>query len=114
MRQIPLDVRLPDHAVFESFHPGPNALAVASLLRSAEGGDPRVVWIWGPPGSGKSHLMQAGVAHAHARSRATAYLPLGDLRGAPPTLLDGLAAFDLLALDDVAAVAGDAGWERAL
>ncbi len=114
MRQLPLNVRLPDHAVFESFHAGPNAVAVASLQRVAEGGDPAIVWIWGPPESGKSHLLQASVARAHSRGLATAYLPLGELRDREPAFLDGMAALDVLALDDAPVVAGDGGWEQAL
>ena len=58
--------------------------------------------------------MQASVALAHERGSATAYLPLEDLRDMSPDVLDGMAALDVLALDDVGAVAGDAAWERAL
>lgn len=114
MHQLALDIGLADHAVFDSFYPGPNAVAVASL-RSAVGGEgPPIIWLWAAPESGKSHLLQAGVALAHERGSATAYLPMEDLRDMSPDVLDGMAALDVLALDDVGAVAGDAVWELAL
>lgn len=114
MRQLALDIRLADFAVFDSFHPGLNSIAVASLQRAAGGEGPPIIWIWGATESGKSHLLQASVALAHASGAATAYLPLHKLRDLSPDVLDGLARFDVLALDDVAAIAGDAEWEKAL
>lgn len=114
MRQLALDIHLADHAVFDCFHPGPNAVAVASLQGAVGGEGPAIIWIWAGPESGRSHLLQASVAQAHERGAATAYLPLAELRDLSPAILDGMATLDVLALDDVGAVAGDAGWERAL
>jgi DnaA family protein len=114
MRQLALDVRLDDHAVFASFHRGPNALLVASLEEMAAGRGLPVAWIWGAAGSGRSHLLQASVARAHERGASTAYLPLAAIVASPATVLDGLDRFDLVAIDDVGAVAGNAEWERAL
>jgi DnaA family protein len=114
MHQLALDVRLADYAVFDSFLVGPNAVAVTTLKLAAKGTGPPIVWIWAPPEAGKSHLLQAGVALAHACGRFTAYLPLALLHHKPPAILDGMGALDLLAIDDVATIAVDAGWERAL
>jgi DnaA-homolog protein len=114
MRQLALDIRLADHAVFDSYYPGPNAVAVASMQSAAAGEGPAIIWIWAAPESGRSHLLQASVAESHDRGAPTAYLPLAGLRALSPAVLDGMATLKLLALDDVDAVAGDAGWERAL
>ena len=114
MRQLALDIRLADHAVFDSFHAGANALAVATLRGMAAGGRPPAAWVWGPPDAGKSHLLQAAVALAHAAGLSTAYLPLADLVQMPATLLDGMGGLRLVAVDDIAVVAGDPAWERAL
>jgi DnaA family protein len=114
MRQLALDIRLADYAVFDSFHPALNAVAVASLRRAAEGEGAPMLWIWGAPGSGRSHLLQASVALAYERGTATAYLPLADLRPMSAAVLDGMTGLDLIALDDIAAVAGNADWEKAL
>src|SRR5690606_4746577 len=90
MRQLALDIRLADHAVFDSFHAGSNALAVATLRGMATGERPPAAWIWGLHAAGKSHLLQATVALAHAAGASTAWLPLADLVRMPATLLDGM------------------------
>lgn len=111
MRQLPLAVRLTDTALFSTFHAGPNAEAVAHLEEVAAGRAPGpVAWVWGPPSSGKSHLLQAACA---AASRA-AYLPAGELAQAGPGALAGWEDRALVCLDDVDRLAGEPDWERAL
>jgi DnaA-homolog protein len=107
MRQLPLAVQLRDSAVFETFEPGPNG-AVVAMLRAPSTTGP-AAWIWGPPGTGKSHLLQAACA---ARPGA-AYLPLCELMEAGPAVLEGWEDRPLVCLDDIDGVAGDAGWELA-
>ncbi len=114
MEQLALDIRLAAHAVFASYHPGPNALVLARLQQMAAGAGERIVWLWGGAGMGKTHLLQASVAAAHGQGRRTAYLPLGALQGTDPGVLAGLGTCELVALDDVGAVAGRPDWERAL
>ncbi|MCC7328986.1 MAG: DnaA regulatory inactivator Hda [Gammaproteobacteria bacterium] len=114
MRQLALDIRLADHAVFGNFHPGGNELAVATVRAMAGGEPPAAAWLWGQADTGKSHLLQAAVALAHERGWPTGYLPLANLAQLPPTVLGGMGALRLLALDDIGAVAGKDAWERAL
>lgn len=114
MEQIPLDIRTAAHAVFASFYAGRNALAVATVERVAAGEGAPILWLHGPAQVGKSHLLQAAVAAAHAHGAATAFLPLAELRALSSALLEGMGGWDLVALDDLDAVTGDAGWERAL
>jgi DnaA family protein len=106
MKQLPLGVRLRAGAVYESFAVGQNS-EVLTALRSASTAP---LWLWGPRGSGKTHLLQAACA---AAGDAAAYFPLGS--GAlPPEALAGFERNRLLCVDDVDKVAGDAAWERAL
>lgn len=114
MRQLPLDVQLADYAVFESFYPGSNAAAVHALGLVAAGEGSPVVWLWGPKGSGKSHLLQACVGDASQRQRNTAYLPLNSAYGLGPSMLDGMGQVDVLCIDDAGIVAGEPDWERQL
>lgn len=107
MRQLPLAVRLRDFAVFETFEPGPNGAAVAALADPTATGP--ALWIWGPAGSGKSHLLQAACA-AHA---GAAYLPVPDLLPAGPGVLEGWQDRSLVCLDDIDRLAGRAEWEQA-
>lgn len=113
MAQLPLPFPLEPHARFETFVSGENGLVLAYLTGPAEMSRPcPALWIWGPRGHGKSHLLQA--ACAGAPPGTAIYLPLGALESPQPAMLDGLGALELVALDDIEAVAGDAAWERAL
>lgn len=57
MKQIPLAIGPEPLATFESYLPGPNAAALDHLMALHAGTAP--VYLWGPTGSGKSHLLQA-------------------------------------------------------
>jgi DnaA family protein len=61
MKQIPLAIGPEALPTFESFLPSVNAAAVEHL-RALDAGAPPV-YLWGPPGSGKTHLLQA-LVHA--------------------------------------------------
>ncbi len=113
MRQLPLGVRLADRALFESFLPGPNAEALAHARAVARGEAHGATWVCGPPGAGKSHLLQAICAAAGARLRA-GYLPLAQVAPLGAGMLDGLAQLGCLCVDDLERVVGESEWERAL
>jgi DnaA family protein len=107
MKQIPLGVRLRDDATFAGFAPGRNGEVLAALRGPA--GAP--LWLWGGPGSGKTHLLQAACA---AAGDTAAYFPLSRSQALPPEALAGFERCRVLCLDEVDAVAGDLPWERAL
>ena len=107
MRQLPLGVRLPGYAVFDSFAQGENSEAV-SFLRSR---NPTPLWLFGAAGMGKTHLLQAACTDSGA---SAAYLPLKAATRLPPDALHGFERSRLVCVDDVQAVAGDLNWERAL
>ncbi len=110
-RQLALPVGLSDHAQFDTFLDAGNAEAGAAMRQLAAGDGPSPVWLCGPRGSGKSHLLQAACAAARG---AVSYLPLGRLSSHGPGLLEGLERCRLVCIDDVHAVAGEDAWERAL
>ena len=111
MTQMALPLRLADHAVFASYFAAGNETLVAMLTDLAGGGAAQGCWIWGAPATGKTHLLQAACEMAGDRS---VYVPLRMLGAAGPDVLEGLASRDLICLDDIDQVAGDAGWEAAL
>ncbi len=113
MQQLPLGVRLPDRAVFASFLLARNAEAVDYVRRLSTGQNAGAVWICGPAGSGKSHLLQAACACASETVRA-GYLPLQDLARLGVDVLEGLRQLECLCIDDLEAVIGQIDWERAL
>lgn len=110
MKQIPLGMRLQDRAVFESFHAAGGAQAVAWLQGLAQPQGHGMGWVQGPPGSGKSHLLQA----VCARVPGSAYFPLRELASMGPEVLDGSEGLACICVDDVDQVVGQAGWEAAL
>jgi len=112
MRQLPLSVRLPDRAVFASFLPARNAEALQHLKRVAGGGVPGTVWLCGPSGAGKTHLLQAACVRAGETMRA-GYLPLAEFAAGSVGVLEGLL-LECLCLDDLHQVVGKLEWERAL
>lgn len=57
MRQVPLALLAPPMHSFDNFLPGGNAQVLAHLDGLIPGGPP--VLVWGPTGTGKTHLLQA-------------------------------------------------------
>jgi len=114
MEQLPLEVRLADYARFETFCIGPNAALVHALADLARTDGVAVLWLWGQPQSGKTHLLQACVNAAHDAGFRTAYLPLGADSDLIPEAVSGVGKLDVVCVDDVDRVAGETQWERAL
>jgi DnaA family protein len=113
VRQLPLGVRIPDRAVFASFLPARNGEAVEHATRMASGAAAGTMWVCGPPGAGKTHLLQAICAGASESMRA-GYFPLAQLGKLGVGVLEGLPQLECLCLDDLDEVAGRLDWERAL
>jgi DnaA family protein len=109
MQQLPLRVRLGEAARFDSFIAGANAEALESLTGAAA---PRVLWLWGRAGTGKTHLLQAACAATSARGGSATYLDLE--AGGAPALLEGCESLDLVCLDSLDVVAGHAEWNAAV
>ncbi len=111
MNQLVLPLRLADHAVFDSFFAVGNEVLIATLIETAAGQDGHGCWLWGGSATGKTHLLQATCDRAGDTS---VYIPLSVFRDAGPEILEGMAARQIVCIDDVDAVAGDADWEAAL
>lgn len=110
MQQLPLRVRLRDTARFASFVRGRNG-EIVELMAADSTGSPRVLWLWGRAGCGKTHLLQAACAAVGERGGAATYL---DLEAAEPAWLEGCESLDLVCLDGIDAAAGDARWCAAM
>ena len=110
-RQLALPVGLSDHATFDAFLDGDNVLPRQALEGLALGVVFTPVWLCGPAGSGKSHLLQAACARAPGPA---AYLPLSRLAEVGTGILDGLDSCVLVCVDDVDRVVDDDDWELAL
>lgn len=113
MEQLPLGVRLRAASTMASFHAGQNAGVLAALEARATSTGLSPLWIFASPGAGRTHLLQATCALGGARGRRVGYLPLADLL-ATPGITAGFEELELVCLDDVDRIAGDAAWEGAL
>jgi DnaA-homolog protein len=118
-RQLPLSIRLRDTSVFASYFAGRNQSAIDVLQslsgRKAHANDgPTCVWVHGGEFLGKTHLLQAMCSQVAGNGDTAAYIPLLDVAGLSEELLSGYGQFSLVCLDDARAIAGHAGWERAL
>ncbi len=88
MQQIALDIGLSPAPTLDNFFPGPNATALAHMRQwSSIGAAP--TYLWGPEGSGKTHLLQGLRSRLHQQGHATGYLGAQDAppMGAAPDLL---------------------------
>lgn len=116
--QLPLPVQLTDEAVFENFYlperDADNALVVASLKALSRPQARGVLFLAGPSGSGKSHLLKALCREAQGH-RPVRYLPLDGHASWRPALMEGWApAGAVVALDAIDRIAGQREWEQAI
>ena len=112
--QLPLGLRLPAGSRLENFVPGRNGEAVAAVSQLAVEAVPATLFLYGAPGTGKTHLLQAACRAAEQRGAASLYLPLETFLQLDPAAFEGLEHFGLLAIDDLQSLAGHRGWEEAL
>ncbi|MFN3843058.1 MAG: DnaA regulatory inactivator Hda [Rehaibacterium terrae] len=110
--QLPLTLRFPPDQRFDGFVGSDAAVA---LLRAVARGE-REDWVYlsGPAGSGKTHLLIAACAEAMQCGRRAAYLPLAGCAGRVGEALAMFEGFDLVCLDGLDAVVGEREDEVAL
>lgn len=101
MKQLVLDIRPDAPPTLGNFVAGGNDELLAALATL-----PAHVYLWGPHGSGRTHLLRAAVTAAAAVGRAALYVRAADAGGALPQTTDALVAVDdLHALDADAQIA---------
>ena len=82
----------------------------AALAQLPERGG--LIWLHGPTGCGKSHLLQASAYRMRDLGRTAAYLPLAP--GLDASVLESFEGAALVCLDDLDAVLGESAWELRL
>ena len=111
--QIPLQLEPPRPDRFDAFVPGPN-MAVLQAVQNLLDEPGAVLFLSGPEGTGKSHLLNALCHSARERDMGAFYIALKRLPEAAAAGLEGLQMLDVVCVDDIDRVAGNAAWERAL
>ena len=118
--QLALNLRLRDASSFENYFVARNREAVERLqhavlsLSNAPQAPASWLYLWGEPGTGKTHLLEAACRTAQEQGHAPLYVPLADKADFTTALLEDVEQVPLVCVDDVDAIAGDATWEAAL
>ncbi|HKX57073.1 MAG TPA: DnaA regulatory inactivator Hda [Xanthomonadales bacterium] len=108
---LPLEARRPDR--FEDFVAGENSAVLESLRELVLSGG-QCLFLRGPAGSGKTHLLNAACNLASQMDRQAFYIAPGRLPPEAATGLAGLDNMDLVCVDDIDLCAGQRVWEEAL
>ncbi len=96
MRQMVLDIRPAEDVGFDNFVVGDNRELIARLQRLAEPDTAEALYVWGAPGSGRTHLLRATAARAVELGRVVYFLTgreVGDeieMPGGGLLVIDGL------------------------
>ena len=118
--QLPLGFEPGELFTFDSFVAGKNAVAVGLARQMATCGysgsakSEQQLYIWGEPGMGKSHLLQASCNLAAKNQRTVCYLTQDEILEQPTDIFDGLEQIELVCLDDIETWLVDPSWEIAL
>ncbi|MGY0556320.1 DnaA regulatory inactivator Hda [Lysobacter sp. A421] len=111
--QLPLALRYPADQRLDTFVGAPPG-ALAQLRGLVEGKTGDWLYLAGPTGVGKTHLLLASCAATEAAGGRAAYLPLVAAVGRLADALDALEGNDVLALDGLEAISGQRDDEVAL
>jgi len=112
--QLALAIQPNLEATFADFGWGENTLLQKELTSALSGTGERFLYLWGPAGSGKSHLLQACCQQLLGQDKSSLYLPLDTLKTWDPTVIHDLDDHALLCIDELDAITGHAAWEEAL
>ena len=112
-KQLPLLFEFRANQTFEDFYPGNNLEIIDHLKKGIAGNGEQQILIWGSPGLGKSHLLQACCHKAKTDQLDSFYLSLPSSNLPDPEILKGLDLFDIVCLDNIEHIAGNEVWELA-
>lgn len=113
-QQLPLRIGFSQRAMLNNFIVGDNKELAATLQAWLASQRSESFFLWGSPGSGRTHLLSAACEYFDAVSKSWAYLPLSECAKLAPLALEGLEQRELICIDDMDAVSGNRAWEEAL
>jgi DnaA family protein len=98
MQQLILDLSRPPAPTLGNFAPGSNGEALAALHAWLSGTlEERCIYLWGPPGSGKSHLLRAAMQAQESEGHAAVYATASAIE----SLEQSIPLVRAIAVDDV-------------
>ncbi len=115
LTQLILPIQPPDACCFENFYIGQNAILLNSLRHFSRKMGESYIYIWGNPGAGCTHLLQACCHEAQQQGFSVAYLPLNTLKkNNSSEILRGLESVDMVCIDELESVVEDSIWQESL
>ncbi|MFT5111832.1 MAG: DnaA family protein [Parasphingorhabdus sp.] len=111
--QVSLPLKLAENYALESFYTGANEELFEVVRAISDSTVSSVLYVWGEPGFGKSHLLQGLVQQAIENQQLAAYIPLSE-KNIRSELIGQLQPSATICIDDVDNIAGDRAWEQAL
>jgi DnaA family protein len=112
-QQLPLHFEFRASQTFNDFFSGANHEIVAHLQQCIIGLGEQQIFLWGRSGQGKTHLLQACCHEAQNHNLSSFYFDLSNGELPDPLMLDGLDECDVVCLDNIERIAGNAAWELA-
>jgi DnaA family protein len=112
--QLSLGLELNYTKTLENFYPGSNLELVRAIEALLEGETENFIYIFGPEGLGKSHLLQAACHEAKRLCVSSIYFSLAEVCQHPEAALENLEELSLVCLDDLDAIVGNRAWEEKL
>lgn len=115
LTQLILPIQPPDACCFDNFYIGQNAILLNCLRQfSLKIGEP-YIYIWGNPGAGCTHLLQACCHVAQQQGFSVAYVPLKTLKkNTSSEILRGLESVDMVCVDELDSIVEDSIWQESL
>jgi len=112
-KQLSLAIRLNDEATLADFNWENNRLLEQQLQNMMVFRSDWFLYLWGPKGSGKSHILQGCCQTVNAVQSAI-YLPLDLLEEWGPQTIEGVEEQNLICIDDIDVIANNPAWEESL
>ena len=111
IKQIALPLSLDRQYSFENFISDRADLIVASLKALIQGDGEAQIGLWGATASGKTHLLNASADYARQKNVVLQIYDAKQLLQCDATEFEGFSLCDVLAIDNLDAIAGNAEWE---
>jgi len=111
IKQIALPLKLDRQFSFDNYFGSQTELVIDSLRALVRGDGEIQIGLWGGGGSGKTHLLNACAHYARSRNVRFHFYDATQLTEFDASEFEGFEHCDVLAIDNLDAITGLAGWE---
>lgn len=115
--QLPLPFYQQENNTFENFYPASNPILIKNLknMITTPTSSFHSLYMWGHPGVGCSHLLQASYLEAQKKGLKAIYISLDEIKKTySPDCFQQLADYQLVCIDEIGEIARLRQWEEAL